>query len=472
MTPPRHVGKPPHSPAMGSRAISSVFVFAAGVLAVASGCAGSPTSPEQRAREDVETVRAAYRPGDATPALPALTSESPLADTLRFAVLRHRSVEAAYYAWVASVERITVARSRPDPRLTFEADVSRMLGALMPGLMVDFPGPGKLAAAGEVAAEESRATYFAFEQAILRTAVAVKTAYYRLHFLEENLRVQRATLALLRDLERLAQQQNAAGRGTLQDVLRAQIELEQVTTQIENLTDSRLPLLAELKAAVGLGVADADPAIPAAFEPSPDTLDADELLRTALVRNPGLRRMESEVRRGEAMIGLARKTAVPDYALGLEADVKAVPVMWRPGASVTLPIWRDKIAAEIASAQAEKRSAEARLGAEQIAVATELAMLLYAYRESRRDIELLSERLIPKGRQSLEAARIGYSTARAGFLDVLDAQRQLLAFESSLVDARTRRELALASISFTLAGVPPAGAPVLPAASAPEESKP
>ena len=261
-------------------------VTAAGVLmALASSCVGTPAPGEQRAREDLEHVRRAYRPGDAKPDLPALAAASSLDDYLRFAVFKNPRVEAAYYAWAASVEGITVARSRPDPRLTFEADITRMLEALMPGLMMDFPGPGKLAAAGAAAAEESQASYFGFEQAILRTAVAVKTAYYRLHFLEENLRVQRETLTLLQNLEQLAQQQNAAGRVTLQDVLRAQIERDQVSTQIENLEDSRLPLLAELKAALGLRPTDPDPPVPTTFESSPEAESADALLQTALLRN-------------------------------------------------------------------------------------------------------------------------------------------------------------------------------------------
>ncbi|MFY9345037.1 MAG: TolC family protein [Planctomycetota bacterium] len=446
-------------------------VVAACLFALATGCAGTPAPGERRARDDLEQIRSAYRPGDAVPTLPSLTTTSPLADYLRFALLRSPRVEAAYYAWAAAVEGITVARSRPDPRLTFEADITRMLESLMPGLMADFPGPGKLAAAGAAAAQQSQAGYFGFEQAILRTAVAVKTAYYRLHFLADSLGVQRTTLVLLDDLEQLAQSQSAAGRVTLQDVLRAQIEQEQVKTQIENLEDSRGALLAELKAALGLGPTDADPPIPATFEPSPDAESADALLQSALAKNPSLRQMAADVRAAEAMLGLAQKSGVPDFTVGLEVDVKPSPVMLRPSASTTLPIWRDKIAAEIARAQADKRAAEARLNAEQVAIAADLASMLFMYRESRRDIELLSQRLIPKGRQSLEAARPAYSTGRSGFLDVLDAQRQLLMFEMLLIEARTRRELALTALSSTIAGIPPAGAPVL-SAGQPEPTSP
>ncbi len=441
------------------------IIFLAGI----GGCTGTPTASERQARSDVDTVRSMYRPGDAKPALPKLSEHSPLSDYLRYAMLNNPRVEAEYYAWAASVERITGARSLPDPRITFEADITSVVETVMPGLMIDLPGPGKLRAAGDVAAGESRASYFRFEIEVLRTAMALKSAYFRLHFLEDTLRVQRETLTLLGDLETQAQQQVAAGRSGIQDVLRAQIDREQLTTQIANLEDSRGVLLAEFRSALGLRPDDPTVPAPDTFEASPPPPPADQILALAAAHNPQLRQMEAEVRRGEAMIDLARTSRVPDFSIGIEADVKASPVMWRPTGSITLPIWRDKIAAEIAAAQFEKRSSEARLSAEQIGVAADLAAMLYMYRESTRNIDLYATTLLPKARQSLDAARSGYATGRSSFLDVIDAERQLLVFDLSLVEARTQRELSLASLSLLIAGTAPEGAPILPTAPAPSK---
>jgi outer membrane protein TolC len=288
--------------------------------------------------------------------------------------------------------------------------------------------------------------------------LAVKRAYYRLQFLEDTIGVQRRTLSLLGDLEELARQQNTAGRATLQDVLRAQIEQEQLKTGIENLDDSRSMLLAELKAALGLGNEDAAPPVPANFTLSGDTPDREKILETAMRRNPVIQRMAADVSRAQAMLDVARTAGVPDFSVGIEADFKARPTMWTPSASVTLPIWRDKIAAQIAGAQSEKRAAEARLSNEQVQLATELAAMLYMYRESLRDMELLANRLIPKGRQSLEAARTGYANGSSGFLDV--------------IEARAQKELALASLSLLIAGVPPQGSPTLSPAERSDRANP
>lgn len=443
------------------RRIAMAHVIAALSVAALTSCTGTPTASERQARTDVDAVGSMYRPGDAKPALPKLSSDSPLSDYLRFAMLNNPKVEAAYYAWAASVERITGARSLPDPRITFEADITDMVETVMPGLMIDLPGPGKLRAAGDVAAGAASVSYFGFEAEVLRTAMALKSAYFRLHFLEDTLRVQRETLSLLADIETQAQQQIAAGRSGIQDVLRAQIDREQILTQIANLEDSRGVLLAEFRAALGLAPDDTTVPVPNAFEASPPPPPADQILALAAERNPRLRQMEAEVRLGESMIDLARTSGVPDFTIGVMADVKASPVMARPTGSITLPIWRDKIAAEIAAAQFEKQSSEARLSAEQIGLAADMASMLYMYRESARNIDLYGATVLGKARQSLDAARSGYAAGRSSFLDVIDAERQLLVFELSLVEARTQRELSLAGLSLLIAGTPPEGAPVL-----------
>jgi cobalt-zinc-cadmium efflux system outer membrane protein len=432
------------------------------VLAVTASACSTAAEPERAARAAVVALSRQYRPGEARIALPRLSAESALADYLRFAMLSSPRIEAAYYAWVAEVEAITPARSRPDPTLTLESDVSDTVMSLLSGLMLELPGPGKLRVAADVQAATSRGAYFTFESELLRTALQVKTAYYRAGFLEESIRVQRETLGLLRDLERLAQIQNSAGRATLQDVLRLQIAREQVGNQIANLEDSRSAVGAELKAALGLGPAAAAPPLPARFEPSAGDTLPEDVLTLALARNPGLRAMEEDVRRAEAELALAQRARIPDLVFGLEFDLKAAPTLFTPQTQIRLPIWREKLLAQIAAAQASKQAAQSRLSAEQVEIAAELVSMLYTYREGTRNHGLLRDRLIPMARRSLEAARAGYVNGRSQFLDVIEAQRSLLEFELALIDAAAQRELALAGLSLTIAGVPPTGAPTLP----------
>src|SRR4051794_16182379 len=143
-------------------------------MVLLAGCKGITQPGERAARKQVSDVAKNYRPDGQRPQLPNLTTNSPLADFLTYAMLNHPQVEANYYDWAASVERITVERSMPDPKLTFQAYIENTLTSVMPGLMQDFPGPGKLKAAGNAATAESRTKYFAFETSVLNTAFSLK----------------------------------------------------------------------------------------------------------------------------------------------------------------------------------------------------------------------------------------------------------------------------------------------------------
>jgi cobalt-zinc-cadmium efflux system outer membrane protein len=437
---------------------------AAAASLLLAGCKGVPTAGERQAREQVRTLTELYRPAGKPPELPKLTTNSSLADLLRFALLNQPQVEAAYFDWAAAVEQITVERSLPDPQFTFQMDIASVVTSVMPGLMQALPAPGKLRLSAQVATAESQAKYFAFEDAVLQTAEALKRAFFQLHFLDEKLRVDRATLRLLADLEQIARAQNEVGKVTLQDVLRAQIERDRMATEIVNLEDSRGPLLALFKAALGLRDDQAAPPVAQRLESTPLDVTADQLFATALALNPRLKGMEADVRRAEASLALARKARLPESNFGFMADAQTSPTLYRlPGgpATVSLPIWRDKIAAEIAAAQAAKRAAAARLTAEQINLAADFATTTFAYREAERNLALLQGQLLPKASQSLTLARGGYLSGQIGFFNLIDAERTLLNFQLEEVDQRLQRELVLARLSLIILGQPPAGAPVL-----------
>ena len=422
------------------------------------GCKGIPTKSERQSRADLKAVTQTYRPDGQKPVLLPLMATSSLSNYLAYALLNQPKVEAAYYDWAASIERITTARSLPDPQFTFQMDIQNIVSSIMPGLMGTIPWPDKLRVGASIASAESRAKYFAFQSAVLESAFEVKRAYYQLYFLEEKIRVNQETLRLLADLERLARAQNEGGKVTLQDVLRAQIEQDRLKTDIANLDDSRRSLLAQFKAALGLGADDPTPPIPGRFESTPLDLTADKLFETALAQNTRLKAMEADVRAAEATIILARKARLPDSTLGLMADVKMDPTLYRPLGTVSLPVWRDKIAAQIAEAQANQRSAEARLTGEQIALAVDFAERSFLYREATRNLALLNDKLLPKARRSLEVARSGYLAGQIDFFNLTDTERTLLGFKLDKVEATTQREIVLAELSLIIQGMPAATA--------------
>ncbi|HEX5397870.1 MAG TPA: TolC family protein, partial [Verrucomicrobiae bacterium] len=210
------------------------------------------------------------------------------------------------------------------------------------------------------------------------------------------------------------------------------------------------------KAALGMTRDQPDPPVPARLETTATNFGSDELLQVAFARNPQLKAMEADVRAAEAGIALAYKSRVPDFGVGLMADVKPNPIVYRPLASMSLPIWRDKTAAEIAQARADELAAKSRLNEAQIQLTVDFAEQAFACREIGRNLDLLDNQLIPKARQSLEITRAGYLAGTIDFFNLMDTERTLLNFELSAVEARTQREIVLSRLSLLIAGQPPA----------------
>jgi cobalt-zinc-cadmium efflux system outer membrane protein len=250
------------SPTHGRASARVARIVLAAACGFSAACVGIKTPGERDSRERVQKVLSKYRPADTAPSLPALRSAGSPETFVRYAIYKHPQVEAAYYEWLASVEKITRERSLPDPQLTFQMDITKVIMALMPGLMMDFPGPGKLRAAANVATAESGMKYFQFETAVLQVAYGFKKAWYELRLVDERIRVNQEMVTLLEDLEKQAQSLTEVGKGTLQDLLRTQMEKERLQTELSNLRDSRQWFVTQFMAALGLSSGDPTPPLP------------------------------------------------------------------------------------------------------------------------------------------------------------------------------------------------------------------
>ena len=170
--------------------------------------------------------------------------------------------------------------------------------------------------------------------------------------------------------------------------------------------------------------------------------------------------MAADVRAAEAGIAVAYKERVPDFNAGLMAEIYKPPFYW-PQFGMSLPIWRDKLAAEVAQARATDLAARSRWQAAEIDLAVSFAEKSLAVRETGRNRTLIENELMPQARQSLAAARAGYRAGTVDFSSLISTERLLLDLELGAAEARTQRAIALAELSLMVAGVPPPGAPVL-----------
>lgn len=466
--PPRPASRGGKRPDGASSVFGLIVRLAAPAAALAlAGCV-SASQQELAGRQRVQNtgaLLASATPRRAQPVPP--TPGAPLADYLNFAVVNHPAVLAAYEDWNASVAAVVPARALPDPKLTFQADVARTLTSFMPGLMLDLMTPGKREAVARAATAQSAVAHRTFVATVVQTAARARNAWVELAYLDEALRQHEALLRALRQSAALAGSaySTASGGGaSLQEQVQSANEIAEEQAELGSLADRRTAARAEFKSALGLLPTDPDPAWPAFRLTASPLPNADQLWARATRANPELGRMRGMVEAAVAGVSIAREQRVPDFSVGAMADLKMNPVLVRPTATVTLPIWRHKIAANIAAAQARTEAAQARVNATELNLAAELAQSLYTVRASDRMIAYIDRTGLPNLRRVVASYEAGYQTG-ASPAGIPAARRAIATMRLQRAVALRDRELAATNLMLLTGDVVPESSPLLAAAA-------
>lgn len=441
-------------------ALPLAFVLA-GTAGLLAGCRTAAPAAETRLRRQVQDTRLAA-PADLAADVRALTANASEGEFVRFAVLHHPAVAAAYADWRAAIEDVVPARSLPDPQFTFQADITDTLMSFMPGLMADLMGPGKRAAMGREAIAGAEVARRAYVAAVLQVAAAARKAWVELAYVEDVDRLYATTIHTAQqaiDLENAAYATGAA-MGTFEKQLRLETLLAEHHAHHAGIADRRVAARARLKSALGLTPDDPDPAWPRPTLAASPVPSADELWQRASAANADLARMRAMVEMTVASVAVARKNGTPNVAVGAMVDVKANPLMIRPTATISLPIWRDKLAAQIAAAEARHAATTARVSAEQLTLAAELAQTLYMVREADRMLGYIDRTALPNIDRAYATLEAGVQSGLTPTAELAETDLMGLDYRHERLELLRQREDAAVDLALLTAAVAPAGAPL------------
>jgi outer membrane protein TolC len=425
---------------------TTIAMSAAAGLAFLAGCRTIAPAPERAARDHLAAVGRELPPAQAQ--LAVLGTVSQPADYVRFALLKHPAVFAAYSEWRAAVESIAPARALPDPQITFQADIAKTVTSLMPGVMFDLMVPGKRAAMAREATAASEVACREYVGTVVRTAADVRRAWIELAFVEEAIRLREASLTALRQSGDIAAAEYSTGRGmtTLEGQIRTAGEADRIRSEIATFADHLHAARVQFKSALGLAPEDADPFWPR-FPLAPTIIPSeDELWQRVQSANTELAKMRAMVEMAVAAEEVARQSRVPDFTAGLMTDVKQVPWMWRPTATVTLPVWRGKIAGQINAARARREAAAANVDAERLTMAAELARMLYMVREADRMIAYIDNTALPNIDRTVASAEASIQSGMSSPGMIPEARFMASNMRVERLNALRDRELAVTGL--------------------------
>lgn len=377
-----------------------------------------------------------------------LPSPLSIGDVIRLAGERRDEIQAAAARVRAGEARPTIVSALPDPMVSPSLDhLPFMLGGADVSFTIEQQIPlsgirrhrraSALADVDRLRAEASRTA--------LDVGIQAANAFLMVQERRRTEALVAEQLAFARDVVNAANARYASGTAPQSDVLRAEVEVARLGAFAKALVSEVRGAEAMLNTSLAL---DADRPVPAiaslALAQAPPSWSA---IRAALATRPELAAGRAELARAEAEVEVMRDMfrpmatvrTGPSYTM---SDGKG----WMAMVGLSLPIWRGKLRAGVAEAQAMRTMSEADLRAMTRMIEGDAAVAVSQLQAARDRQAALTTDVLPRARMAIDPAVAGYGSGQLPLVSVIEAVQALWLVQADLIAADTELGLAWARL--------------------------
>ena len=379
---------------------------------------------------------------------PALPSPLSLADVVRVAGERRAEIQAARARARAAEARPTIVSALEDPMLAPSLDhLPFMLGGADVSLTYEqriplsgIRGHRRASALAEV--DRLRADA---DRTALDVGIQAANAFLMLQERRRTAALVAEQIGFSRDVVTAANARYAGGTAAQADVLRAEVEVARLTAFARGLASEVRAAEAMLNASLAI---DADRPVPEiAPPPMARPIPAWLTIKGALTGRPELASGRAEIARAEAEVLVMRDMSRPMATIRTgPAYTMSAGRGWMAMVGISLPIWREKLRAGVAEAQAMQAMSEADLQAMARMIEGEAAVALNQLEAARDRQVALAGDVLPRARLVIEPAVAGYASGQLPLVSVIEAVQALWRVQSDLIAADTELGLAWARL--------------------------
>lgn len=252
-------------------------------------------------------------------------------------------------------------------------------------------------------------------------------------------------LTFARDVVTAANARYASGTARQSDVLRAEVEV----ARLEAFARSIVSEVRGAEAMLNISLAiDADrhvpPLAPLGLAQPPPSWSA---IKVALASRPELAAGRAEIARAEADVEVMRDMFRPMATIRTgPAYTMAEGRGWMAMVGLSLPIWRSKLHAGVAEAQAMRAMSAADLQAMTRMIEGDAAVAVNQLHAARDRQAALTSDVLPRARMAIEPAVAGYASGQLPLVSVIEAVQALWLIQADVIAADTELGLAWARL--------------------------
>lgn len=372
---------------------------------------------------------------------------------LTLAANQNPGLKAKYHRYLSALEEVDQQAALPDPTLSFGyfiSPVETRVGAqrLKLSLSQMFPWKGTIPLRKQQAAQTAQVRFQEFMEAKNKLFLDVKSQWLRLYELEKEIEITEANLLILESYEPITKTKYEANLVSLADLVRVQINIENVRTQLNLLRLKRPALLSDFN----LLLNQPDGSV----VQLPDRLaenDSQTQLRDSIfTQQPRLLAAQGQLDVLESRTQLARLQRKPSIGFGLDyamvdkrtdvaVDDNGKDILM-PMVSLSLPIFGKKNRAAQKQVELDKKAAEFQLEATQKELSNAWNQTTYQLEQAQEELTLYANE-IEKTELLLRLLTSEYSNDSRNFEELLLTQQRLLQIQLAEVKASIKHQQAL-----------------------------
>ncbi len=371
-----------------------------------------------------------------------------LNDYFLIAAENNSSLKASYKEYEAAIQRITQAKSLPDPQIGFGFYLSPngspfFQENLRISLSQTLPWFGTLKAEGDAYALEADALFQNFINERNQLYFEVSKKYYQLVKIKQLIDIEKSNLSLLNSYKSITKVKFENNEGTLVDILRVEMLIDEANLNIKLFNEEIEPVASTFNQLLNRDFNEEviidEKELKNEYDAQFDIENHPQIQSLSLL-------IEAEKQKSRAV----KLSGMPQFSVGLDYEIlQGQNNMLMPMVNFSIPIFRKKYQGAIRQSELMQESFAYQKENFKNVVEAELKNLLFNINK-QDDLLKLYDNQEQKSKTSLNLLYSGYSNDGEKFEEVLRMQQQLLNYQTKKVEASVELSTLIAELEYLL----------------------